>query len=367
MRSIGAMPTFRVAITGDFLDENGESAYGDIGLGLLENVPHIRYHFIRELAPAPGEAGYFQRSWSLQVTSKHVENVDGLIVLRPWIKPEVFAGGRSSTLVVIGRAGAGYDKIDLRACTDHDVAVFNVPNVLDHTTASSALMFMLALSKKLMQQDRMSREGCYDSVSKAIGHELRGRTLGIIGLGASGQELVRLVAPFEMRVLAFSPHCDPRRAEALGVRLCSLEHLLRESDFVSIHARLTEEKRKLIGAAQLAIMKRSAYIVNVARGEIIDQAALVTALSTGSLAGAGLDVFEREPLPPDDPLTSLQNVILTPHLSPATIDIWQAVGRGTAGGMLAAARGEVPDHVVNREVLDRPGFRRKLARFARNG
>jgi phosphoglycerate dehydrogenase-like enzyme len=225
---------------------------------------------------------------------------------------------------------------------------------------------MLALAKRLPQQERITRAGRWDLQTSVMGSELEGRTLGIIGLGHSGRELVRLAAPFAMRVLAYSPHADAAQAEAMGVRLTGLDELLCEADFVSLHCRLTERTRGLLGAAQLARMKPTAYLVNVARGELIDQPALVGALRQGQIAGAALDVFEEEPLPPGDPLLGLDNVILTPHWSASTSDVWAATGRAMAEGMLRAARGQVPQDVVNPEVLDRPGFRAKLARFAEN-
>jgi phosphoglycerate dehydrogenase-like enzyme len=227
-------------------------------------------------------------------------------------------------------------------------------------------MFMLALSKRLMQQEKITRQGRWDLQASVMGHELKGRVLGIIGLGQSGRELVRLVAPFEMQIIAFSPHADPAQTEALGVRLTSLEEVLHEADYISLHARLTPDKQHMIGALQLSLMKPSAYLINVARGELIDQSALVDALRERRIAGAALDVFTTEPLPKDDPLIELDNVILTPHWSASTADIWLATGRATSSGMVRAARGEVPDNLVNPNVLDRPGFRAKLARFAEN-
>jgi phosphoglycerate dehydrogenase-like enzyme len=354
-----------VALTGDFLNEAGVPAYGDAGLPLLERCPWVRHHFLRDQAPRADDPGYWEHFYSLEVRPEHLAGVDGLIVLRPWVTRGTFAGG-AEDLVVIGRSGAGYDKIDVAACTANDVALFNAPLALNHSTASSALLFMLALAKRLPQQERVARSGRWQEQAAVMGAEVLGRTLGIIGLGHSGRELVRLVAPFGMHVLAHSPHADPAEAASLGVRLTSLDDLLRESDFVSLHCRLTERTRRLLGAAELALMKPTAYLVNVARGELIDQPALVAALRAGRIAGAGLDVFEEEPLPPGDPLTGLDNVILTPHWSASTTDVWRATGRAMAEGMLRAAVGTVPADVVNREVLDRPGFRAKLARFAEN-
>jgi phosphoglycerate dehydrogenase-like enzyme len=303
--------------------------------------------------------------YSLRVGPDDIAEADGLIVLRPWVDRETFARG-AGALVLLGRSGAGYDKIDLAACTEHGVAVFNAPLALNHATASAALLLLLALAKRLPEQERITRAGRWDLQAQVMGIELTGRTLGIVGLGHSGRELARLVGPFNMRLLSYSPRADAVQAEALGVRLTGLEELLREADFVSLHCRLTPETRWLIGAEQLALMKPTAYLVNVARGEVVDQAALTEALRARRIAGAGLDVFEVEPLPAGDPLIGLDNVILTPHWLASTADIWAATGVAMAEGMLRGASGRVPENVVNPEVLGRSSFQEKLARFAAN-
>jgi phosphoglycerate dehydrogenase-like enzyme len=359
------MRTFRIAITGDFLNAEGESAYGDLGFGLMDETPYIRYHYLMDHAPNPNDPTYWDRLYSLEVKAEHIADVDALIVLRPWIKSSVFANG-AGDLTIIGRSGAGYDKINVQACTDNDVALFNLPDILTHATGSSALMFILALAKRLPEQDRVTREARWDLQPQVMGTEIYGKTLGIIGLGASGRELARLIAPFNLRLIAHSPNADPAQAAALNVQLVSLEQVMRESDFISIHSNLTPEKRKMIRAEHLAMMKPTAYLINVARGALVDQDALVKALQERRIAGAGLDVFEVEPLPAGDPLIALDNVILTPHFAPATSDIWTAGGKEMARCMLQAACGEVPDNVVNKDVLERPRFREKLARFAEN-
>jgi phosphoglycerate dehydrogenase-like enzyme len=225
---------------------------------------------------------------------------------------------------------------------------------------------MLALAKRLPEQERLVRAGRWDRQAAVLGSEILGRTVGIVGLGHSGRELLRLLAPFAMRVLAYSPRADPALALAQGVRLVELDVLLAESDFVSLHCRLTAETRGLIGARQLALMKPSAFLINIGRGELVDQPALVAALRDRTIAGAGLDVFDVEPLPVDDPLVRLDNVILTPHWLASTTDVWAATGRAMAEGILRAARGEPPENIVNPEVLDRAEFVRKLARFREN-
>ena len=150
------MRDFRIAFTGDFLDDSGAVAYGDVGLDRLARHSFLRWHFITDLGPKPNDPGYWARLYSLEITPDHLKGVDGLVVLRPWVKRSAFADG-ADNLVVIGRSGAGYDKIDLAACTEHGVAVFNAPMALNHSTASSALLFMLALAKRLFEQQRITR------------------------------------------------------------------------------------------------------------------------------------------------------------------------------------------------------------------
>jgi phosphoglycerate dehydrogenase-like enzyme len=201
-----------------------------------------------------------------------------------------------------------------------------------------------------------------------MGEDLTGQTLGIVGLGATGRELVRLVAPFEMRVLAYSPRANRAEAAALGVELVGdLQEVLKQSDFISLHCRLEPHTRRLIGERELRLMKSTAYFVNVGRGELVDQAALVRALGEHWIAGAGLDVFEHEPLAANDPLVALDNVILTPHWLPSTRQAARLTMETMSRGIIAASQGCIPSNVVNREVLDRSGFQRKLAAYAQNG
>jgi phosphoglycerate dehydrogenase-like enzyme len=359
------MPIFRLGLTGDLLDVDGHMDSASIGLDRLASVPYIQHHFLRDLGPSHDDPGYWERFYSLLITPRHIADAHGLYVVRPWIKASTFAEG-AENLTVIGRAGAGYDKIDVQACTDNDVALFNAPDALTHSTASAALLLMLALAKRLLAQEKLARTGRWDLQMQAQGSEIQGRTLGIVGLGRSGRELARLVAPFDMHIIAYSPRADAAEAEKLGIKLASLEVVFREADFVSLHASLRPDTHSMIRREHLALMKPTAYLINVARGELLDQDALVELLQAGWIAGAGLDVFAEEPLPADHPLVKLDNVILTPHWLPATVDTGLAIGLSTLAGMQRAARGQIPEHVINTEVLERPGFRAKLARFEAN-
>ncbi|MCB1489858.1 MAG: hypothetical protein KDJ88_20665 [Bauldia sp.] len=360
------MEPFAIRYTGDYLNEDGAIGVGDIALDYYEGVPFVGYGFLRDQSPAPGDATYWDRLYSLEIEPHHVAEANGIVIFRPWVKASAFANG-ADNLVVIGRAGAGTDKIDMAACTANDVAVFNAPDALTHATASSAFLLMLALAKRLPEQERLARTGRWDLQAETMGADLPGKTLGIVGLGASGRELARLAAPWGMKLIAYSPRAEPAAAAALGVTLVpTIEDVFAGSDFVSLHNRLDETTRNSIGERHFRLMKPGACFINVARGEIVDQVILATALRERWFAAAGLDVFEHEPLPLDDPLLALDNVILTPHWLPATRDAAHLATVAMSEGMLKAARGIVPDNIVNPDVLDRPGFQAKLARFRAN-
>ncbi len=358
------MRVFEVRLSGDMLDERHQPANGYFGQDIYESAPYVHYAFLED--QAPNDPGYWDRLYSMQMEPRHIAEANGLVIIRPYVRASTFAQG-AENLVVIGRSGVGTDKIDMAACTQNDVAVFNAPESLTHSTASAAMLLILAVAKRLPAQERMARSGCWKGQGKIIGNDLVGKTLGIVGLGRISKELIRLLAPFHMRVLVWSRHGTPGEAAALGVELApDLDRLFRQSDFVSLHSALTPETRGMIGQHELRQMKPTAYFINTGRGELVHQASLVRALQEGWIAGAGLDVFEDEPLRADDPLTRLDNVVLTPHWLPTTHEAIRIVSETIARGMLKAARGEIPDNIVNTDVLDRPGFHAKLARFREN-
>ncbi len=355
--------TFDVLFSGDFLNAEGKVASGYYGEDLLDAVPQVRRGFIMEQSPATLGTAYNEQLYRMQLEPRHVAAADGIVIIRPYVRRSAFANG-AERLVVIGRAGVGTDKIDLAACTENDVAVFNAPESLTHSTASATLLLLLAAAKRLPGQERMARSGDWRDQASVIGDDLMDKTLGIVGLGRISWELIRLLEPFRMRVLAFSKHCPPAEAAARGVTLVDLETLLRESDYVSLHCALNDSTRGFFGEREFSLMKHTACFINTGRGELVRQDALVHALETGRIAGAGLDVFADEPLAANDPLTRLDNVVLTPHWLPTTHRAVRLVGEAMARGIIRAAHGEVPENVVNPKVLERPGFHAKLARFS---
>ncbi len=359
------MRNFNLQLTGDLCKADG-TPVADLALDLLETSPFIRVGFIRDHMPRPDDPTYQENVYSMQLTAQHIAEADAVVVSRPWVKASVFANG-ADNLVAIARAGIGYDKIDLKACTANDVVVFNSPLGMKHATASAALLFILGLSKRYPLQDRIVRTKGWARQLEAVGDDLAGLTLGIVGFGHTGQELARLIAPFGMRIISYSPHADPAVARRFNVTLVDrLDRLLQEADYVSLHGRLNDTTRGMIGERELGLMKRTAFLVNVARGEMVDEHALVRFLRERRIAGAGLDVFEVEPLPQTSPLLELENVMLAPHFLTATTQASRATCEGFIRGILRVAHGMVPDYVLNPEVLERPGFRRKLGRYQEN-
>jgi phosphoglycerate dehydrogenase-like enzyme len=360
------MRPFKVLFTGDTIDEAGKLRSEDLGIAEMEASGLIETGFLLDQAPKPGDQSYWERLYSLEITANHIAQADAIVTVRPWLKATAFAHG-AERLVAIGRAGVGYDKIDLDACTQQDVVVFNAPDSLTHSTASAALTLMLALAKKLPQQQSLVTTGRWDRQPELYGDDLVGKTLGIIGLGKTGQELVRLVAPFSMKVIAYSPRADRFAAEAAGVELATnLDDLLGASDFVSLHCRLEKHTHHLLNHDKLRLLKPTAYLINVARGEMIDESALMEVLREHRIAGAGLDVFATEPLPTSSALLTLGNVILTPHWLPSTRRAAAATRDAMVQSLLRVATGRRPNNVLNPEVLTRPAFMDKLARFEVN-
>jgi phosphoglycerate dehydrogenase-like enzyme len=215
----------------------------------------------------------------------------------------------------------------------------------------------------LLQKDRLTREGGWARKLDYMGYGLTGKTVGIIGLGNIGQEAVRLCAPLEMRFIAYDPYLDAAKAASLGVESVDLETLLRTADFVVILCQLTPETHHLLNAERIALMKPTAFLVSVARGPIVDQVALTSALQEGRIRGAGLDVFEQEPVDPNDPILQLDNVIVSPHALCWTDEMASRAGVSISRSVLAVKAGQAPEYTVNRAAIDSPLVQAKLQRY----
>jgi D-3-phosphoglycerate dehydrogenase len=259
------------------------------------------------------------------------------------VSAEVIRAG--SKLRVVGRAGTGVDNIDVEAATQHGIIVVNAPAANSVAAAELTIGFIMALARRLPQANSSLQSGKWER-SKFMGFEVRGKTLGLVGLGRIGTEVARRARGLEMNVLAYDPVVSTDRAAQLGVTLATLDEVLAESDFVSVHVPLIDSTRHMINAARLAQMKPTAYLLNAARGGIVDEAALADALERRVIAGAALDVFEHEP-PTNSPLLGHANLITTPHLGASTIEAQALAGVDVAEGVLAALAGGTPRSAVN--------------------
>ena len=247
-------------------------------------------------------------------------------------------------LKVIARIGVGYDAIDLQAADELGIWVTVTPGTNEHSVADGTLTLMLALGRKLFEAVESTRAGKWD---RPLGVELRGQVLGLIGFGRIGRQVALRARAFGMEVLIYDVFRDEAAARELGCRYVALEELLGAADFISLHAPATPETTDIINRRTLALMKPTAYLVNTARGELVDEAALHSALTTGQIAGAALDVFKQEPPEPDNPLLRLPNLIPLPHIAGVTRQAAEAMSALAAENLLTALRGERPPHPVN--------------------
>lgn len=340
--------TFRVGLTRDFLKPDGALSLGDIGLGLLDDAPGVERVFL------PDDVA--------ELRPRDLADLDAVLVLAPRVTAASLAG--AERLAIVARFGVGYENVDVDACTANGVVLTITPDGVRRPVATAVLTLMLALSHKLLIKHALTRDGRFADKLDHMGMGLTGRTLGVIGLGNIGRDIFTLAGPLEMRHLTFDPWITPEQARAGGADLVDLETLLRESDIVSVNCPLTPETHHLLNAERLALMKPNAYLINTARGPIIDQRALYVALRDKKIAGAGLDVFDPEPPDPSDPILALDNVILAPHGICWTDECFLNNGSSACRSILEIAAGRVPNFVVNRDVITTPAFAGKLQRYA---
>ena len=334
---------FSIGVTRDVRKPDGAFAFAPFGLEALE-VPGVEWSFLAEDARP--------------LTPELLQGLDGLYHFSAPVTVASLDG--VERLTVLARHGVGLDFVDLDACTERGIAVTITPDGVTRPMASAAVALILALAHRLPDRDGVLRAGDWAQRRfEPIGVGLTDRVLGLIGYGRIGREIARLLAPWCMRVLVATRH----RVDEPGVEWLELDELLRRADVVVVACALTPETRGLVDARRLALMKPTALLVNVARGQIVDQAALVAALQEGRIAGAGLDVFDPEPLPADDPLLELPTVVGAPHSLGYTDELVRGCIEGACASLLAVSRGEIPPHVANPHVLERAAFREKLARY----
>lgn len=332
---------FKVGLTRDFLTPEGNLTYKNIGLDILDNTPNIRYEFLKE-------------NYS-PVTPDMIKGYNAIISLAPSYNSKSFES--ISDIYAICRFGVGYDMVDIEACNKANIMLTITRGAVNHSVAEAIVSWMLALSHRIFEKDRLVRDGKWLERSNYMGTELRGKTLGIIGIGGIGGRLVEMVKAFSMNtILAYDPHADRNKTESLGVQLVDIETLMKKADFVSVNCPLNEETRNLIGKSELQLLKKEAYIINTARGGIINTDALVETLINNKITGYATDVFDNEPPCIDNPLFKLKNVILAPHCIAWTHELFEEIGRTVCNQVVQISKGEIPSHVVNVEVLKNNRF-----------
>jgi phosphoglycerate dehydrogenase-like enzyme len=348
------MNPFRLGITSDF-------ASGNLIGGWIDDP--VR----RLLAPLPGLEWEFIPPCGGIMAPELVADYDAVITGEARWNAESFRDLRR--LMLVADWGIGVDGIDLGAAADADIAVTNSPNPGNHASvAESALTFVLSLSKHLIVKDRLTKQGRALQAQALLGSLIRGRTIGTIGFGATARAfagMARALGPAQL--LACDPYASSALAEQVRVELVDIRSLMQASDYIVVMCSLTDETRGLISAELLSLMKPTAYLVNTARGPIVDQRAVVRMVRDGSIAGAALDVTDPEPPEVGDAVLQLENVITTGHAVAWTLESLQGACEEPCYAVASAYRGEIPGHVVNHAVLNKPGFQAKLTRRAQDG
>lgn len=329
----------RIGLTRDLLTSEGTPSFGEKPLSALGGLP---WEWLAEDVA--------------ELTPEIAARYDALCVNLPLVTAATVERS-DCRLRIVARHGVGYDSVDVDALTRAGIVLTNTPMATRRPVATAAITYMLALAQKLRVKDRLTRAGGWNSRTDHMGTGLTGRTLGIVGAGRIGTETLRLAKVFDLKLLAADPYVASTDMAALGAELVPLDTLLRRADFVVVTCLLTKETHHLISTAQFALMKPTAYLINVARGPIVDQQALVAALEEGRIAGAGIDVFEQEPPDAANPLLRMENTIVTPHALCWTDECFDGIASSALSEIAAAMAGRRPTHVVNPDVLDHPRVR----------
>jgi phosphoglycerate dehydrogenase-like enzyme len=339
---------FRVGVTPDFYVD----AKGRFERGLEDEFRGVSQIEVAPLGPQPGKVA----------TPEALNGFDAIFALALKFTAESLRG--VERLAVIARWGVGYDMIDVEALTRAGVALAITPQAVRRPVAESIFAFIFALGKNLFGFDRMTRRGRWRGDMNRLTRNFDTQTLGSIGCGNIAREMFQMARAFGFRrLLASDPFVRPADVQSLGIEIVDMETVLRESDFVAVNTFLSKETAGLIGERELKMMKPTAYLINTARGPIVQEAVLARALAEKWIAGAGLDVYEQDPPQPGNPLFELDNVIVTPHALAWTEDLMYDNSVEACRNILAISRGEVPKAIVNREVLASPAFQTKLNRF----
>jgi glyoxylate reductase len=326
------MPNFRVYVSTNEIP--------DQALRVLRTVAEVRVN------PNEGPP-------SRETLLEEVREADGLFcLLTEKIDEELMS--RSKKLKVVANMAVGFDNIDLKAATEHGILASNTPGVLTETVADATMALLLAIARRVVEADRWVRNGSWVirwSPMMMVGADVYGKTLGIYGLGRIGASVAKRAKGFDMKLIYHDAVRNTELEQKYGIEYVSMERLLRESDFLTVHVPLLPQTRRSLGAEQFAMMKNSAFVINTARGQVIDEQALIEALRNKQIAGAALDVFENEPIEKDNPLLKMENVIAVPHIASGSLETRVAMGVLAANNIVAALKNGVPPTLLNPDAL----------------
>jgi D-3-phosphoglycerate dehydrogenase len=327
---------FKVGITSDFFKVDGTKLYHDFDLAKLECEQGLELSIINT---------------DKVVEGKSLNGINVLILLSP--KFDETSIPQDNQLKLIARFGVGYDTVDLNICNKFGILVSNTPEAVKRPVAVSIITLILALTGNLIIKDKIVRKGKkgWDTRSNFMGIGLEKKTLGSLGFGNIAKEMFKLSSVFDMNFIAYDPYVnfnDNCNELNINVKKVDINDLFVQSDIVCINCDLNKTTKKLVNWSLLSQMKKKSFLINTARGGIVDQTALTEILKSKKIAGAGLDVFEVEPLNEDDPLLKLENVILTPHSLPWTDQLFKNIGDSVIDSVLKIKRGEVPSFIVNK-------------------
>ena len=337
--------TFKVGLSSDLAGRETPFSWGEIA---IETLDPLSWEFLPE-------AGKNFRPETFQ-------GVQAVAFAGPGVDAESFGEPEESPLI-LARFGVGYDNIDLASCTRAGTALTITPDGSQKPVATAALTLLLSTMHNLVAKDQLARRHGWSERLNGLGRGINGKTIATIGLGNVATEFFRLLSPFDIRRISFDPWKTQAEADLHGVQLVNLDELFKEADAIVVMAVLTSDTKHLVDASRFNQMKDSAVLINVSRGPIVQESALIEALQTKKIAAAGLDVFETEPPALDNPLFNLPNVTLAPHNIAWTDELAQGMGKSAFGSIKSISRGEIPQFVVNKDVLDTPQFKAKIQRY----
>ncbi|HVY04852.1 MAG TPA: NAD(P)-dependent oxidoreductase [Burkholderiales bacterium] len=334
------MAKFRIGISRDSITADGGTIFGEEAFEVLKD-PGVEWEFLPEKVS--------------EIPPDYAATYDAICLMSAKVTRKTFSG-TDKKLKLVARFGVGYDSVDVAACTDNGTLLTISPDGVRRPVAASVIGFVLALAHRMFLKDKLTREGRWAEKGNYLGSGLMGRTLGVVGVGNIGKEIFRLAQPFGMKLLGCDPNVPQSAVASLGVTMVDLKTLLAQSDYISINTLLDDKTRGLIGAREFALMKPSAYFINTARGPVVVESALIDTMKNNRIAGAAIDVFEQEPVSPDNPLLKMDNVIVAPHAICHTDECMSLLGKSAFKAAVDVAHGRKPHLIVDTEALRHPAW-----------